>query len=125
MLGNKKGQSVLEYGLIIAVVVAALLAINTYMKKGMQGKLKESTDQIGRQFEPATFSTAWKTASSGKTTTTEKRNAEAGAEVSGDTTSDIATAETITRSEHESWGTSPAQHFTDGAAPAPEPPAQD
>ncbi len=47
---NKRGQSTLEYALIIAVVVAALLAIQIYMKRGVEGKLRESTDEIGSQF---------------------------------------------------------------------------
>jgi hypothetical protein len=46
-----KGQSTLEYAVIIAVVVGALLAIQIYMKRGIQGKLRDSTDQIGEQFD--------------------------------------------------------------------------
>jgi len=46
-----KGQSTLEYAVITAVVVGALLAIQIYMKRGMQGKLRDSTDQIGEQFD--------------------------------------------------------------------------
>lgn len=48
---NYKGQSTLEYALIIAVVVAGLVAMQIYMKRGVQGKLRESADQIGEQFE--------------------------------------------------------------------------
>ena len=107
MFANKKGQSTLEYGLIIAVVVAALLAINWYMKKGVQGKLKESTDQIGRQFDPGTFSTAWRAQGNGTTTTVETRDTAA----NGATTSNITAAETITRGEYDDWGTKPGQHF--------------
>lgn len=51
MLRRLKGQSVLEYAMIIAVVVGALLAINIYMKRGLQGRLRESSDQIGEQFD--------------------------------------------------------------------------
>lgn len=51
MLKRIKGQSTLEYAMVIAVVVGALLAIQIYMKRGLQGKLRESTDQIGQQFD--------------------------------------------------------------------------
>jgi len=51
MLRRLKGQSTLEYAMIIAVVVGALLAINIYMKRGLQGRLRESADQIGDQFD--------------------------------------------------------------------------
>jgi hypothetical protein len=46
-----KAQSTLEYAIVIAVVVAALLAMQIYMKRGVQGKLHESADQIGEQFD--------------------------------------------------------------------------
>jgi uncharacterized protein (UPF0333 family) len=48
---KSKGQSTLEYAVLIAVVVGALLAMQIYMKRGIQGKLRQSTDQVGEQFE--------------------------------------------------------------------------
>lgn len=45
-----KAQSTLEYAVVIAVVVAALLAIQVYMKRSVQGKLRSSTDNIGEQY---------------------------------------------------------------------------
>ena len=55
---NRSGQSVVEYAVMIAVVIAALLIIQIYMRRGVQGKLRESTDQVGEQFTPhsATYS---------------------------------------------------------------------
>lgn len=52
MFLRKKGQSTLEYAIIIAVVAAALIAMATYMKRGVQGKQRESADKIGDQFSP-------------------------------------------------------------------------
>jgi hypothetical protein len=40
----------LEYAVIIAVVVAGLIVIQPYIKRSMQGKLRESTDKIGEQY---------------------------------------------------------------------------
>ena len=51
MLRKIKGQSTLEYAMIIAIVVGGLIAMQIYMKRGVQGKLRESTDSIGDQFE--------------------------------------------------------------------------
>lgn len=48
----KKAQSTLEYVLLIAVVIGALVTMQSYMKRGLQGKLKESTDSIGDQYTP-------------------------------------------------------------------------
>jgi Flp pilus assembly pilin Flp len=47
---KKTGQSTLEYALVIAVIVAALVAMQTYIKRGVQGKLKANTDEVGEQF---------------------------------------------------------------------------
>ena len=49
---NKRGQSTLEYGIIIAVVVAALVAMEVYFKRGLQGKIRSASDDIGEQFSP-------------------------------------------------------------------------
>jgi len=45
-----RGQSTLEYVILIGFVVAALIAMGVYMKRGIQGKLRESTDQVGEQY---------------------------------------------------------------------------
>jgi Flp pilus assembly pilin Flp len=49
-LRDKSGQSTLEYVILTGFVVAALIAMGVYMKRGFQGKLKESTDQVGKQY---------------------------------------------------------------------------
>ena len=103
---KNRGQSTLEYALIIAVTVSALMAVNIYMKKGLQGRLKESTDQVGKQFDPTTFTTAYQTTSSGNSTTTEARDVS-----NGNTSSTVDNAQTATKAEHEDWGTSPTQHY--------------
>ena len=46
-----RAQSTLEYAMIIAVVVGGLIAMQIYMKRGVEGKLRESTDDIGYQFD--------------------------------------------------------------------------
>ena len=48
-----RGQSTVEYAVVITVIIAALLAMQIYIKRGAMGKLKDATDQIGEQFSPA------------------------------------------------------------------------
>lgn len=50
---KRKGQGTLEYAIIIAVIVAALLAIQVYFKRGLQGRIRQASDDIGDQFSPA------------------------------------------------------------------------
>ena len=52
-LFNKRAQSTLEYAILIAVVVGALIGMQTYVKRGLQGRLRVATDDVGSQFEPA------------------------------------------------------------------------
>lgn len=99
-LCDKRGQNTLEYALLIGVIVAALIAMQTYLKKGVQGRLKESTDNIGKQFDPGTFTDSWQTTGSGNTVSSEARK-------EGVTTSTISSSEVTTRSESDSWGTAP------------------
>lgn len=49
---KNKGQSALEYAILLAVVVAVLVIMNVYIKRGVQGRFKESSDDIGEQFDP-------------------------------------------------------------------------
>jgi len=51
-LKNRKGQPSLEMTVLIAIVAAALLASQVYIKRGLQGKLKDAADQMGSQFSP-------------------------------------------------------------------------
>jgi Flp pilus assembly pilin Flp len=45
-----KGQTTLEVVILIGFVTAALIAMGVYMKRGIQGRLRESTDQVGEQY---------------------------------------------------------------------------
>ena len=55
MLGltrSRKAQTIIEYALLIAVVVAALVGMRVYYKRSLEGKVKESADRLGSQFNP-------------------------------------------------------------------------
>lgn len=51
---NKKAQSVLVYAFLIAIIIAALIAMNRYLSRAIQGKLRDSADVFGggAQYEP-------------------------------------------------------------------------
>lgn len=67
-LRAKKGQSTLEYVIMIAVIAAALVAMQAYIKRGVQGKLRSSTDEIGEQYSPG-YTTGSYTTTTGSTST--------------------------------------------------------
>jgi len=58
---RRRAQSTLEYAVVVAVVVGALLAMQYYMKRGVQGKLRESTDSIGEQYSAGNMTSKYST----------------------------------------------------------------
>lgn len=47
---RKRGQSALEYSILLIVIIGALLSIQAYIKRSVAGRLKEASDDIGKQF---------------------------------------------------------------------------
>ena len=47
------GQSTLEYAILVVIVIGALLTLQVYIKRAIQGKLKSSSDDIGEQYSMA------------------------------------------------------------------------
>lgn len=48
----KKAQFTLEYTILIAVAIGALLTMQVYLKRAIQGRLKEGGDQLGHEYFP-------------------------------------------------------------------------
>jgi hypothetical protein len=51
---GKKGQSLIEYSILIVIVLAAFIATSTYIKRSMQGRWKNAVDDFGDQYDPRT-----------------------------------------------------------------------
>ncbi len=49
---NKRGQSIVEYAVIIVIVMAVFLTMQHYVKRGLQGRWKASVDDLGEQYDP-------------------------------------------------------------------------
>ena len=56
MMNSKKGQMLLEYAMLITIVVASLLTMFNYIKRGVQGRFKTGADAVAGhyQYEPGT-----------------------------------------------------------------------
>lgn len=73
--GNKmikarlKGQSLLEYSILIFCLVAALIGMQIYFKRAIQGQLRRSADDVGEQFDAKKTSSMVTYSVSGKTVT--------------------------------------------------------
>jgi Flp pilus assembly pilin Flp len=79
-LCNHKGQNTAEYAIVIALIIGAVIAMQTYVKRGLQGRMKDGTDYIAtetkeigttKQYEPyyveQEMTAAHKTASTAET----------------------------------------------------------
>lgn len=102
LIRNSRGQSTLEYVILAGFVVAALIAMGVYMKRGFQGRLKESTDQVGQQYSPGYTTSTYTT----KTNVAQVENVAAGV-----TTTEITQnqqektgTETLAGQSSENWG---------------------
>lgn len=49
---KRKAQSSMEYSTLVIIVMAALLTIGNYFKRGIQGRWKYTVDGIGDQYDP-------------------------------------------------------------------------
>ena len=67
---GRKGQSTVEYIVLIIIVIGALLTIQVYVKRGIQGRMKTSSDDIGDQFSPGNTRIVKNVTSGGITTET-------------------------------------------------------
>ncbi len=101
MLLKRRAQSTLEYALVIAVVVGALVAMQVYVKRGVQGRLKSAADDIGEQYSPG--NTTGTVTVSTITSTTESLDSGVTSTESSTTQSMISDDETAAY-DQEYWG---------------------
>lgn len=51
---NRKAQVFLEYAVLVAILAAALVGMQIYMKRAVQGKYRQLGDDLGPQYSPKT-----------------------------------------------------------------------
>ncbi len=51
---QRNAQSTIEYAAVIVFLTAALVAMQIYIKRGFQGRLKEAADELGEQYSAKT-----------------------------------------------------------------------
>ncbi len=103
MLKLRQGQSVLEYAILMVIVIAALLSLQVYIKRGIQGRLKSSADEIGDGYSQANGANYIKTTYTRSNTS---ENAVAGTTVSTMRAPTLTSTNTSigTNSDGEYWG---------------------
>ncbi len=49
---TRKGQSLVEYAVLIIIILGVFIAMQNYIKRGIQGRWKSATDDLGEQYDP-------------------------------------------------------------------------
>lgn len=100
---KKKGQSTLEYAVLIIIIIGALLSIQTYIKRGVQGRLKGAADDIGDQFSPGNSNVSRKVITSSSTNETFKFGVTSSRLLADEVTNTLMNSE-IMNLQREFWG---------------------
>ena len=50
----RKGQTTMEFVVLMTVILGAFLATGNYFKRGLQGRWKTAVDDLGEQYDPRT-----------------------------------------------------------------------
>jgi hypothetical protein len=48
----RRGQSILEFTVLLVIVIGAFIAMQLYVKRGIQGRWKSTIDDFGEQYDP-------------------------------------------------------------------------
>jgi Flp pilus assembly pilin Flp len=79
---KRGGQVVIEYATLIGIVVAALVAMLIYVKRGVSGRLRSAADSLGESYSPRHTTTtapiALNTVSQSRTDVALRRDVEIG-----------------------------------------------
>ena len=100
---KKKGQSTLEYAVLIIIIIGALLSIQVYIKRGVQGRLKSATDDIGDQFSPGNTNVT-KTHSVGSRTSETFKEGKSSSKLLGNEVSTDKMNASVMNQQYEYWG---------------------
>lgn len=104
--GLKKAQSIVEYAMVLACIVAALLAMQHYIKRAAEGRLREVADSIGGQYDVHRINSRVTLTQSGTTITDSQQVREPAAEaeegrVDGVKTTTTTQGEVVRRTGYE------------------------
>lgn len=93
---NKKGQSTLEYALVIAIIIAGLLLMQHYVRRGYAGRLRSASDDMGEQYDPTVSTSNYNIVQHSKVQSTVDAGTKAAVQIHrDDQTSDRTGSETL------------------------------
>ncbi len=103
-LNQKRGQSTLEYAVLAVVIIGALLTVQVYIKRGVQGRLKTAADDIGDQYSEGNTNEIKKTIRSSNTQETFSAGASTSKILGNGEITNTTDNSVIVNSQQEYWG---------------------
>ena len=103
-LNQKRGQSTLEYAVLIVVIIGALLTIQVYIKRGVQGRLKSAADDIGDQYSDGNTNQIKTTITNSKTEESFKAGQSSTTILGNGESTSTTDKSVIVNSQQEYWG---------------------
>jgi len=88
----KRGQSTLEYAVLIALILSSILIMQFYVKRGYQGRLKQEADSVGGQYSPGHTTSSITTIINSSSTSESSRGQ---TDVSSSTSTSVSKHETV------------------------------
>lgn len=105
-LSKKKAQSSLEYAILIIIVLGALLSIQVYIKRGIQGRLRTATDDIGEQYKVGGMN-IHKTTRFFSKTNEQAEQGESTSRLVADETTNVTLTQNMDQITQDFWGKNP------------------
>ena len=103
-LNQRRGQSTLEYAVLATVIIGALLTIQVYIKRGVQGRLRSAADDIGDQYSDGNTNELKKTVRNSETNETFDAGVST-SKIIGNETTNTTDNSIIVNTQQEYWGT--------------------
>jgi uncharacterized protein (UPF0333 family) len=102
---RNNGQTTLEYAILVIIIIGVLLTISAYIKRGIQGRVKSSADDVGEQYDPGNTNYMKWTNSQSNTLQTFANGVSQSALMAADTTNVESSQNIVNLSFGGYWGT--------------------
>lgn len=100
---RKRGQSTLEYTVLMVIVIGALISLQVYIKRGLGGRYKSAADDIGDQYSIGNMNYIHRRTTSSRTKETFLAGVTNSQLLNDEITLDLTNAE-IMNTAQEYWG---------------------
>ncbi len=52
---RQRGQTAIEFAALVVILIAAIVTMQVYVKRGIMGRARQTADSLGEQFDPKDY----------------------------------------------------------------------